>query len=76
MMLHRALDRTALLPPFAWRTWPGRAITASVAAGRAAACGAPASTISAARSAVATARSLGIAAHSPVDRLAEKNSPV
>ena len=40
MMLHRALDRTALLPPFAWRTWPGRAITASVATGRAAACGA------------------------------------
>jgi len=46
MMLHRAADRTALLPPFAWRTGSGRAITASVATGRAAACGAPAPTIS------------------------------
>ena len=24
MMLHRAADRTALLPPFAWRTGSGR----------------------------------------------------
>ena len=71
MMLHRAADRTALLPlrladlvgprDHRFRRDGPRSSVRSPAP---------------ARSAVAAARSLGIAAHSPVDRLAEKNSPV
>ena len=75
MMLHRAADRTALLPPFAWRTGSGRdhrfrrdGPRSSV---RCAGLDDLGGTLGGRSSAIS--RDSG---PRPVDRLAEKNSPV
>ena len=75
MMLHRAADRTALLHlRLADLVGPRDHRFRRDGPRSSVRCAGPDDL--AARSAVAAARSLGIAAHSPVDRLAEKNSPV